>query len=210
MKPYTPLITTGGYKNINFNSKLFPLLLITSVLFAFPNDKNSDIDGTIHKVPIPTESRVIIGEGAKVIVGTKALAKLWYDNIILLSNAKFIEEDYIDVEKSQSINNDHAIEIAEEASLPTELSISKAYPNPFNPVVNISYGLPESAAVKIVIHDLSGRKIAEHSINQQSAGWHEFNWRALDQKGQTVGSGIYLLTIQASDMVKKQKITYIK
>lgn len=192
--------------------KLLGFVLITSVLCAFPTDKKSDRDETKHKMPIPTESRVIIGEGAKVIIGTKASAKLWYDNIILLSNAKFIEEDYIDVEKSQSINNDHAIEMTEviEASLPTELSISKAYPNPFNPVVKISYGLPERANVRIVIHDLSGRKIAEYSINQQSAGWHEFNWSALDQMGQTVGSGIYLLTIQASNMVKKQKITYIK
>ncbi len=198
--------------NSNFISKLFSLLFITSFLFAFPTDKIIDIDKIIHKRPIPTESRLIVGEGAKVIIETKASAKLWYDNIIQLSNAKFIEDDDINAEKSQSKNNDNGNEMIEaiEASLPTELSISKAYPNPFNPVVNISYGLPTSAAVNILIYDLSGRKIAEYSINQQSAGWHEFKWGAVDQYGQSVGSGIYLMTIQAGNMVKKQKITFLK
>jgi hypothetical protein len=188
---YLVCVITGIEMNSNFISKLFSLLFITSILFAFPTDKIIDKDEIIHKRPIPTESRLIVGEGAKVIIGTKASAKLWYDNIILLSNAKFIEDDDIDAEKSHSINNDNASEMTEtiEASLPTELSISKAYPNPFNPVVNISYGLPTSAAVNILIYDLIGRKIAEYSINQQSAGWHEFNWNALDQMGQTVGSG---------------------
>ncbi len=196
--------------NIKFNSKLFSLLFITSILLAFPIDKKSDIDGEIFKAPIPTESRVIIGKGAKIIVETNASAKLWYDEMVLLHDAKFIEDKAEKPNVSEAINN--TIEISEpiETSLPTELSISKAYPNPFNPIVNISYGLPESAAVKIVIYDLTGRKITEYGINQQSAGWHEFNWNALDQYGQTVGSGIYLMTVQAGNMIKKQKITFLK
>jgi len=135
---------------------------------------------------------------------------------ILVGNKADLD-DYRMVEDEEGKPNasnatDKANEMTEaiEASLPAELSISRAYPNPFNPIVNISYGLPESAAVKIVIHDLSGRKIAEYNLIAQSAGWHEFNWNALDQYGQTVGSGIYLMTIQASNMVKKQKITFLK
>lgn len=231
--------------------KLFSFLLITSILFAFPSDKNKvpdetnrkisitnesraikgeeekaligtkalassdkkrELDETNYKNLIPNESRVIIGKGAKIIVGTMLSAKLWYDNIILLSDAKLIKDGEGERDLAKKTNADNSVEEStdNEASLPTELSISKAYPNPFNPVVNISYGLPERADVKIVIHDLIGRRIAAYSINQQSAGWHEFNWRALDQYGQKVGSGIYLLTIQASDMVKKQKITYLK
>ncbi len=189
------------------------LLIMVNITHSDNIPRNKDVDkGEVANVKINIESKIIVGQGATVIIGTKASAKLWYDELVLLSNAKFVEEVYADVEKSQSINNDNAIEMTEtiEASLLTELSISKAYPNPFNPLVNISYGLPESAAVNILIYDLSGRKIAEYSINAQSAGWHEFNWNAVDQYGQSVGSGIYLITIQASDMVKKQKITFLK
>ena len=194
--------------NINFNIKVYSFLLITSILFSSPLDKTTSNSEPIDKNKIPTESRVIVGEGAKVIIDSKALAKLWYDDIVLHTGARLIKSE----EVKPNLSDTDVIETSqsEAVSLPTELSISKAYPNPFNPVVNISYGLPDRTDVKILIHDLNGRKIAEHSINQQSAGWHEFNWNALDQMGQSVGSGIYLMTIQANDMVKKQKITFLK
>ena len=186
------------------------LLLMTSILFAFSIDKNSEADETAPKIPIA--SRVIISEGAKVIVGTHASAKLLYGNLVLLSDAKLIygEEIRLNQFDIQDDNNDNKIYKSEKITLPSKLSISKAYPNPFNPVVNISYGLPDRANVRILIHDLNGRKIADFSFNQQSAGWHEFNWNAVDQKDQAVGSGIYLLTIQAGDKLQRQKITYIK
>lgn len=189
------------------NKIIFLIISIVSLTFANAIDENIGKEN-----PPNTNSKIIIGEGAKVIIGTKVSAKLWYDKLILISDAKLVEDEDSEPELSKVTNADKSIEIieAEEASLPTKLSISKAYPNPFNPVVNISYGLPEAADVKIVIHDLSGRKIAEYNINQQSAGWHEFNWNAVDMHGQDVGTGIYLLTIQAGDKLQKQKITYIK
>jgi hypothetical protein len=197
--------------NIKYYNKQFSILLVTSILFATPLDKNKDQDERNYKIPVSNTSKVIIGEGAKIIVETKASAKLWIDNIILLSNAKLVADGDSEYDLTKKTDADGSAEILNEtASIPTELSISKAYPNPFNPVVNISYGLPERTDVRIVIYDLSGREMADYSINQQSAGWHEFNWNALDKMGQKVGSGIYLLIIQASDMVKKQKITYLK
>ena len=192
-------------------SIIVSISIITSILFAFPSEKNKFNDGILNKTPTPTTSRVIIGEGAKVIVQTKALAKLWYDNIELLQNAKLVKDEEDSFDLSKDTSTDNLAELSNgESALPTELSISKAYPNPFNPIVNISYGLPKSGDVKIVIHDLSGRKITAYSINQQTAGWHEFSWNALDTQGQAIGSGVYLLTIQASNMVKKQKITFLK
>ncbi|NHZ86985.1 MAG: S8 family serine peptidase [Planctomycetia bacterium] len=98
----------------------------------------------------------------------------------------------------------------DESLIPEKLTIFKTYPNPFNPIVKISYGLPERANVKIVVHDIDGRMIAEYDLNVQDAGWHEFSWNALDYIGHTVGSGIYLLTIKAGDVVKTQKVTFLK
>ena len=158
-----------------FTYILFISFLISSILFASPTDKNNIPDETSLKESIPTESRVIIGEGAKVFVGTKQSAKLWYDNIVLLSDAKLIEDVKDQPAQADLSKTEKAAELAMnlEVALPTELSISKAFPNPFNPIVNISYGLPESGDVKILIHDLSGRKIADYSMAHQSAGWHE-------------------------------------
>ena len=112
-------------------------------------------------------------------------------------------------QKGDSESQEAAIEAVTEA-LPKEFTIERAYPNPFNPVVNIRYGLPEVGSVQIVIHDLSGRLINEYAVGDKSAGWHEFRWDATDNIGQSVGSGIYLLTVQVGDKHLKQKLTFIK
>ena len=44
----------------------------------------------------------------------------------------------------------------DEEVLPTEYSISKAYPNPFNPVTNIDIAIPESGLMQFAIFDILG------------------------------------------------------
>ena len=46
--------------------------------------------------------------------------------------------------------------------LPEEFSISNAYPNPFNPTVNIDFLIPEKTDVDIQIFDLLGRNVFTH------------------------------------------------
>ena len=45
----------------------------------------------------------------------------------------------------------------DEEVLPTEYSISKAYPNPFNPLTNIDIAIPESGLMQFAIFDILGR-----------------------------------------------------
>ena len=49
--------------------------------------------------------------------------------------------------------------------IPTEFAISSAYPNPFNPTVNIDFSIPEESIVYIKIFDLLGRNIFNHEEN---------------------------------------------
>jgi len=154
-------------------------------------------------------SRVLIGDGARVIVDTESSAKIWYDDV-LLSKGGIFQESLSANDETKLSDKSEASLSQETVGIPTELEISKAYPNPFNPTVSISYGLPIKSDVRILIHDLSGRKITEYNQYSKTSGWHEFIWDATDGDGNGIGSGVYLLTIQASDMVKKQKLTFIK
>lgn len=182
------------------------LVLFLSVLLASPQDCSKTND---NERAYSSPSRVMIGEGAKVIVDTKTSARLWYDDIVLSNNSKYIT-DTEELELNRINDDDEKISSVAVTALPTELTISKAFPNPFNPIVSIAYGLPSSSDVSILIYDLSGKKIMEYALQGQSAGWHEFKWNALDLSGQSIGSGLYLMTIRAGDMVKRQKITYLK
>jgi hypothetical protein len=74
----------------------------------------------------------------------------------------------------------------------TEFALHPAYPNPFNPVTTISYGVPVRGVVRVDVYNVLGRKTAElvHAI--KSAGHHSISWNAGE-----LPSGIYFVRISA-------------
>ena len=50
---------------------------------------------------------------------------------------------------------------ATSVEIPTEFVLKPAFPNPFNPVTNIEYGLPSDSYVSISIYDVNGRQVTE-------------------------------------------------
>ena len=79
------------------------------------------------------------------------------------------------------------------------------YPNPFNPVTNIIYGLSEYTNVQIVIFDLSGKQV-ESLINEfQTAGYHSVDWNA-----DNYPSGVYFVKMIAGEFVNTQKLMLVK
>ena len=76
--------------------------------------------------------------------------------------------------------------------VPEGFSIHSIYPNPFNPITNINYGLPEHANVRIVVFDLSGKQVST-LINQfQAPGYHVVDWNA-----DHYPSGVYFIRIDS-------------
>ena len=94
--------------------------------------------------------------------------------------------------------------------IPTEFAISSAYPNPFNPTVNIDFSIPEESIVYIKIFDLLGRNIFNHEENFKAPGRYRFRWHGMKDSGASIASGIYLVAIQHKTKFYKQKITFLK
>ena len=94
--------------------------------------------------------------------------------------------------------------------MPEEFSISKAYPNPFNPTVNIDFSIPEEADITIQIFDLLGRNVFNHEQNFNTAGNYRFQWHGVKDSGMPIASGVYFVTIQHKANIFKQKITFLK
>jgi hypothetical protein len=63
--------------------------------------------------------------------------------------------------------------------IPEEYNINNIYPNPFNPVTNIEFGLPENANVKIIVYDIQGRQVATLINSFQFAGYYSVSWKEL-------------------------------
>ena len=94
--------------------------------------------------------------------------------------------------------------------MPEEFSISKAYPNPFNPTVNIDFSIPEESDITIQIFDLLGRNVFNHEQNFNTAGKYRFQWHGVNDLGTPIASGVYFVTIQHKANIFKQKITFLK
>ena len=94
--------------------------------------------------------------------------------------------------------------------LPVEFSISKAYPNPFNPTVNVDFSLPEAADINIEIYDLMGRSVFTHKQQFSAPGNYKFKWNGLTNSGTSIASGVYLVNINHKSKLYQQKITFLK
>ncbi len=69
--------------------------------------------------------------------------------------------------------------------------LAQNFPNPFNPLTQINFGLKESGYVKLFVYNILGQKIRELVDNHLAAGNHEavFN-------GNNLSSGVYFYRIE--------------
>lgn len=90
----------------------------------------------------------------------------------------------------------------------SHLIMYPAYPNPFNPVVNVNYFIPEVIGEfqsRIFIYNLSGKLVEELDPVQSYPGLNKISWDASDQ-----ASGVYFLRVKAENRSYTQKIQLIK
>ena len=95
--------------------------------------------------------------------------------------------------------------------LPTRIfTFLPNYPNPFNPVTNIRFGIPEISEVNITIYDLLGKKIREWSYSELSPGWYDLRWDGTNDYGKGVSTGIYVFTMSSGNYRDTRKMLLMK
>ena len=76
--------------------------------------------------------------------------------------------------------------------LPRQFELHQNRPNPFNPVTQIRFGLPEPSDVRLEVFNILGQRVAVLVDSRLDAGWHEATFDAGD-----LSSGLYLCRIHA-------------
>jgi len=74
-----------------------------------------------------------------------------------------------------------------------ELQVS---PNPFSYSTQINYTVPENGIVEIKLFDISGNEISKLENTFHNAGKHSINWNGINEVGQQLKSGIYLIQLK--------------
>jgi hypothetical protein len=86
----------------------------------------------------------------------------------------------------------------------------RAYPNPFNPRVTISFRLKEDQWTKLEIYNAQGRKMATLSSEYLAAGNHEKTWNGWDLAGKKVPAGVYFYHLVVGKEFLTGKLALVK
>jgi Secretion system C-terminal sorting domain len=86
------------------------------------------------------------------------------------------------------------------ADLPSEFVLAQNYPNPFNPVTTITFALPTSSDVSLVVYDMAGRTVKTLVNGYVNAGSYDVSFDASN-----LASGVYFYQLNAdnTNIVKK-------
>lgn len=86
-----------------------------------------------------------------------------------------------------------------------EIGITKTYPNPFNPILNIEFSITKTSFVEIKIYDINGRLIETLLNNNYNPGIHTISWDA-----KSSSSGIYFIEFKSEEQVTTKRVELIK
>lgn len=80
-----------------------------------------------------------------------------------------------------------------------------AFPNPFNPVTEITFELLQSEKAELMVFDLKGRLVADVYRGELEKGVHSFNF-----DGSSLSSGLYFSVLKYGDKVLTNKLILAK
>jgi len=89
--------------------------------------------------------------------------------------------------------------------IPDKYFLHQNFPNPFNPVTKIEYGLPHASKVKLEIYNVIGQKVFSIVHDLKPAGIH-----SIEFDGKSLSSGIYFYHFQAREFSKVRKMILLK
>ncbi len=94
--------------------------------------------------------------------------------------------------------------------IPEIIELFQNYPNPFNPMTVISYDLPKSTYVSLIIYDLKGNEIRTLVNENQIQGKRSVIWKGQNNEGKQVPTGVYFYVLNIIDYSLSHKMVYIK
>lgn len=86
----------------------------------------------------------------------------------------------------------------------------RAFPNPFNPSVRVSFSTPSRGRVDADIFDAAGRFVVTLSGSVLPAGEHAMEWNGRDDAGRSAASGVYFLRVRTPSASETLKLVLLR
>ena len=154
-------------------------------------------------ISLPDEVSMAILDVQKRMVLTNVFSrKINFDKIGALEyEFKVVagEPEYVD----QMIKN--LLEV-----IPDNFTLSKNYPNPFNPVTKLDFSIPSRSNITLRIFNMLGQEVVMLINEKKSYGNYSISWNGLDGKGLNVASGVYFAELRTRNVRKITKMLLLK
>jgi hypothetical protein len=99
---------------------------------------------------------------------------------------------------------------ADNPNSPKSFALLQNQPNPFNPETRISYYLPKTCEVRLIIYNILGQNVRTLFDGHQDTGMHTLLWDGRDKNGVELSSGIYFYRLQADDFCQTKKMALLR
>ena len=106
---------------------------------------------------------------------------------------------------NEAWNNDFIPAKTIRIDLPLKVQLDQNYPNPFNSYTTINYHIPEEGTIKLILYDLTGRKVSTLINSTKEAGSHSYIFQTT-----ALASGIYYYQIRYKNNIVTKKFILIK
>ena len=104
---------------------------------------------------------------------------------------------------------DYNVDADENGVTPVSYTLSN-YPNPFNPITNISFNVPETTDAKITIYNVKGQEVTTLLDDVVAAGSTTVTWNGTDSNNSAVTSGIYFYKLETAGKSLTKKMIMLK
>jgi hypothetical protein len=94
--------------------------------------------------------------------------------------------------------------------VPFRFELSQNFPNPFNPTTKINFAIAKAENVSIKIYDITGREVYELVNSKLQPGKYSATWTSLNNRGESVASGVYFYRIVAGDFIESKKMILVR
>jgi hypothetical protein len=89
--------------------------------------------------------------------------------------------------------------------VPNEYKLEQNFPNPFNPVTEISFDIPKNGLVTLKVYDILGVEVATLVNDVKNAGRYTVNF-----DGTSISSGMYFYRLESNGFMATKKMMLIK
>ena len=126
---------------------------------------------------------------------------------ISLSSSQVNESGQLDEDSSVDIQ---LLGIDEQINPPINMSISKIYPNPFNPTTKVTFTLDDVNDIVLGIYNINGQSVRTFSNINLITGINSITWNGLNDLGMQGQSGVYFVKISSGNHSISKAITLLK